>query len=92
MHIHLSFLSVHTQHTGKAHVQKVMMEMLYFDVDPDECRELPEIMKPDEVAEFLCIHKNTVYKMIKRGDLPALRVGRSWRVPRRSLATLAYDG
>ena len=66
--------------------------MLYFDVDPDECRELPEVMKPDEAAEFLCIHKNTVYKMIKRGELPALRVGRSWRVLRSGLTALAYNG
>ena len=69
-----------------------MIQMLYFDVDPDECRELPEILKPDEVAEFLCIHKNTVYKMIKRGELPALRVGRSWRVLRSGLTALAYNG
>lgn len=68
------------------------MEMLYFDVDPDECRELPEILKPDEVAEFLCIHKNTVYKMIKRGELPALRIGRSWRVLRSGLTALTYNG
>lgn len=71
---------------------EVMIQMLYFDVDPDQCRELPEILKPDEVAEFLCIHKNTVYKMIKRGELPALRVGRSWRVLRSGLTALAYNG
>lgn len=62
--------------------------MLYFDIDPEECRELPEIMKPSEVAEFLCIHKNTVYKIIKRGDLPAFRVGKSWRICRKDLFSL----
>lgn len=54
--------------------------MLYDDVSPEECRDLPEVLKPTEVAEFLCIHKNTVYKLIKRGDLPAFRVGKSWRI------------
>lgn len=62
--------------------------MLYFDIDPDDCRELPRILKPIEVAKFLCIHKNTVYKMIKRGDLPAFRVGKSWRIFRKDLISL----
>lgn len=61
---------------------------MYFDIDPDECRELPEILKPTDVAEFLCIHKNTVYKIIKRGDLPAFRVGRAWRICRQDLLAL----
>lgn len=63
--------------------------MLYFDVDPDECRELPKILKPIEVAEFLCIHKNTVYKMIRQGELPAFRVGKSWRIHLKDLVSLS---
>ena len=59
--------------------------MLYNNVFPEECRDLPEILKPTEVAEFLCIHKNTVYKLIKRGVLPAFRVGKSWRISRQDL-------
>lgn len=61
--------------------------MLYDDVSPEECQDLPEILKPTEVAEFLCIHKNTAYKLIKRGDLPAFRVGKSWRISRRDLSS-----
>ena len=63
--------------------------MFYYDVSPEEFQDLPEILKPTEVAEFLCIHKNTVYKLIKRGDLPAFRVGKSWRISRRDLSSLA---
>ncbi|WP_328793764.1 helix-turn-helix transcriptional regulator [Heliomicrobium undosum] len=37
-------------------------------------------LTPEEVAERLRIKKNTVYEMIKRGDLPAYRVGRKLRV------------
>ena len=61
--------------------------MLYDDVSPEECQDLPEILKPTEVAEFLCIHKNTVYKLIKRSDLPAFRVGKSWRISRQDLSS-----
>ena len=62
---------------------------MYLSIEPEECQDLPEILKPTEVAEFLCIHKNTVYKLIKRGDLPAFRVGKSWRISRRDLSSLA---
>lgn len=58
---------------------------MHFDVEPYECLDLPAILKPTEVAEFLCIHKNTVYKLICRGDLPAFRVGKSWRIQRSDL-------
>ena len=61
---------------------------MYLSIEPEECQDLPEILKPTEVAEFLCIHKNTVYKLIKRGDLPAFRVGKSWRISRRDLSSL----
>ncbi len=59
--------------------------MLYFSVFPDEHQDFPTILKPSEVAELLCIHKNTVYKLIRRGDLPAFRIGKSWRIERNDL-------
>jgi len=33
-----------------------------------------------EVAELLRVSTMTVYRLIKAGDLPAIRVGRSFRV------------
>ena len=33
-----------------------------------------------EVAEMLRVSSMTVYRLIKAGDLPAVRVGRSFRV------------
>lgn len=33
-----------------------------------------------EVAEFLRVSKMTVYRWIKAGELPAIKVGRSFRV------------
>lgn len=64
---------------------------MYFDIEPNECLDLPTMLKPIEVAEFLCIHKNTVYKLIKRGALPAFRVGKSWRISRRDLSSLCQS-
>ncbi|MGL5315122.1 MAG: substrate-binding domain-containing protein, partial [Peptostreptococcaceae bacterium] len=37
-------------------------------------------LTPIEVAELLKITKNTVYEIIKRGDLPAYKVGNKYRV------------
>ena len=58
---------------------------VHFAIEPYECLDLPGILKPTEVAEFLCIHKNTVYKLIRRGTLPAFRVGKYWRIQRNDL-------
>jgi putative molybdopterin biosynthesis protein len=40
-------------------------------------------LTPEEVAEILNIKKNTVYELIKRGELAAFRVGRKLRVYQR---------
>lgn len=34
-----------------------------------------------EVASIMRVSKMTVYRMVHAGDLPAIRVGRSFRVP-----------
>ena len=34
-----------------------------------------------EVASLMRVSKMTVYRLIHNGDLPAVRVGRSFRVP-----------
>ena len=34
-----------------------------------------------EVAEIMRVSKMTVYRLVHAGDLPAVRVGRSYRVP-----------
>ena len=39
----------------------------------------PTILTVQEVARYLRVHAMTVYRMIQRGDLPVVRVGRGWR-------------
>jgi excisionase family DNA binding protein len=36
----------------------------------------------EEVIAFLRVNARTVYRLIRAGDLPAVRVGRQWRVRR----------
>jgi len=41
---------------------------------------LPEILTPQEVADYLRVDKETVYRMIRDGRLVALRMGRGYRI------------
>lgn len=41
---------------------------------------------PKQVAEMLQLSKNTVYQMIKQGEIVAKRIGRVYRIPPTSLS------
>jgi len=41
--------------------------------------QLPKVMTVKEVAEYLRVHTSTLYKLVKRGELPAFRIGSDWR-------------
>ena len=41
----------------------------------------PSLYTIVEVAQILRVSKMTVYRMVHSGDLPAIRVGKSYRVP-----------
>ena len=45
----------------------------------------PLLLTLDEVAEALRQSRQSVYRHIERGDLEAVKVGKSRRVPRESL-------
>lgn len=47
-----------------------------------------EFLLPSEVMELLRIGKNTVYNMLASGELPATRVGKQWRISKRTLLAL----
>ena len=42
-------------------------------------------LTPLEVAEILKITKNTVYELIKRGELPAYKVGKKLRIDKEDI-------
>ena len=41
---------------------------------------------PEQVAEILQLNKNTVYDLIKKGEIIAKKIGKSYRVPITSIA------
>ena len=52
-------------------------------------RQLAEVrfLTVAEVADIMRVSKMTVYRLVHAGDLPALRVGRSFRVPEDAVHT-----
>ncbi len=61
---------------GDARVQKIEVIM-------SQERQLAEVrfLTVAEVASIMRVSKMTVYRMVHAGELPAIRVGRSFRVP-----------
>ena len=37
------------------------------------------VMTLEEVADYLRVHPSTIYRLVKRGKLPAFKVGSDWR-------------
>lgn len=50
-------------------------------------RQLAEVrfLTVAEVATIMRVSKMTVYRLVHAGDLPAIRVGRSFRVPEQAV-------
>ena len=47
-----------------------------------------EVLTVAEVAAFLRVNRSTVYKLIRRGELPAFKVGSDWRFNRTQIEEL----
>jgi excisionase family DNA binding protein len=47
-----------------------------------------EVLTIEEAAEVLRIGRSAAYEAARRGELPAVRIGRTVRVPRRALEAL----
>ena len=46
---------------------------------------LRDMMTPEQVAGYLQVTKDTVYRLIRQKRLAATRIGRAYRVPREDL-------
>lgn len=54
--------------------------------------EVPLVLGVKETAALLGVHYNTVKNMIHRGDLTAVKVGRSWRIQREAIKAMLEGG
>ena len=44
-----------------------------------------DILTVDELCEVLNIGKNTAYKLLKNGDIKSIKIGRIYRIPKKSI-------
>jgi excisionase family DNA binding protein len=46
---------------------------------------LPDYLTPDEARSYLNLGRTTLYDLVKRGELAAVRFGKILRIPREAL-------
>ena len=44
-----------------------------------------EIMKFEEVMEYLNIGKSTLYKLLRSREITSFKIGKVWKIPRKSV-------
>jgi len=50
------------------------------DIMANEAKySLPRVMTVKELSEYLRVHPSTIYKLLRRGELPGFRIGTDWR-------------
>lgn len=50
----------------------------------------PDILTPDQAAAYLQVDRETVYRYIRNGKLVASKLGRAYRIPKRSIDLLLW--
>lgn len=66
-----------------------MYNDLFDDCYENELEIENEYLSPREVMNLLYIGRNTFYKLVNSGELPAFRIGKLWRVSREALKNYA---
>ena len=42
---------------------------------------MPQLMTVEELGKYLRFNKRTIYRLLKQGDIPAIKIGNKWRFP-----------
>ena len=55
-------------------------QTLMTDKSDDALETRPaKVMTLEEVSRYLHVHPSTLYRLLKRGEIPAFRIGSDWR-------------
>ena len=49
-----------------------------------------DVLTPDQAADYLQVDRETIYRYVRQGKLVASKLGRAYRIPRRSLELLLW--
>jgi len=58
---------------------------------PDSTIEMAPVLTVQNVAVYLHVHPSTIYRLLKKRQLPAFRVGGDWRFNRESIDRWRVD-
>jgi len=53
--------------------------------DESSMKDDDKVMTVMEVAEYLHVHPSTIYRLLRKQEIPAFRVGSDWRFNRESI-------
>ena len=45
----------------------------------------PDVLTVGEVAAFMRVSRETIYRLAARGELPGRKIGRIWRFPKKAI-------
>jgi excisionase family DNA binding protein len=51
---------------------------------------VPDILTPEQAAAYLQVDRETIYRYIRDGKLLASKLGRTYRIPKRSIDLLLW--
>ncbi len=70
-----------------SHLSLLPRYLTYMQADPRQQQQLGEVrfLTVAEVATLMRVSKMTVYRLVHSGELTAVRVGRSFRVPEQAV-------
>jgi excisionase family DNA binding protein len=40
---------------------------------------MAKVLTVNELAEYLRVHRSTIYRLLKKGQLPGFKIGSDWR-------------
>ncbi len=50
-----------------------------------------DVLSVREVAQYLKLNEQTVYRLAREGKLPASKIGKQWRFSRRDIEALIHE-
>lgn len=44
-----------------------------------------DVLTPEEAAEILRVHPETIMRRLRKGEIPAAKIGKQWRISRKTI-------
>ena len=61
------------------------MKVSAFEPTGEGVAAVTRVMNVDEVARYLRVVPDTIYRKARRGEIPAVKMGKVWRFPKETL-------